>query len=330
MRGALMRLFTVQQHRAVLSENECNVAAAAQYNWLLPEGSKIVVSRQNVKYWRRLFAENDGNMAKTDRQLKLDRVLCSPTPIPQGLPEMHSEFDPDRVYSCILHIPDQHAPYQHKDTIPFLVAVAKAFKPDLVVNAGDETDKHAMSFHDSDPNLDSAGAELERAKVFLSALAAVFPQQLLCDSNHGSMHYRKAKAHGIPVQYLKTYRDILFPNGGGDGWTWAESWRVRTPLGDVLFKHQASGSVLVDAAHNQCNLMVGHNHGNFSVEYSASSACLYWGAYGGCLIDKDSLAFAYGKHTLRKPVLGCTVILNGRPMLIPMVLDQDGRWIGEL
>jgi hypothetical protein len=325
-----MRLFTLEQHREVLAAEECNVAAAAGYNWILPEHTKVFVSRQNVKYWRKLFADNGGNMAKTDRQLKQARVLRAPDPVPQGLPTYHGSFDPNRVYECILHIPDQHAPYHHKDTIAFVKAVAEAFKPDLIINAGDETDKHAMSFHDSDPNLDSAGAELEKAKLFLSALAAVFPNQLLCDSNHGSMHYRKAKAHGIPVQYLKTYRDILFPNGDGEGWVWAESWRVRTPMGDVLFKHQASGSVLVDAAHNQCNLMVGHNHGNYSVEYSASSACLYWGAYGGCLIDKDSLAFAYGKHTLRKPVLGCSIILRGRPMLIPMVLDTEGRWIGEL
>ena len=322
MRGSLMRRFTNEQHLEILTANTCNVAAAKVYTYTAPG---IKVSRQNVKYWRKLFIKNDGNMAKTDRQLKTQRKLREPEPLND-----RSEFNALRKYNCILHIPDQHAPYHHKDTIPFLKAVKAAFSPDLIVNAGDETDKHAMSFHDSDPNLDSAGAELEKAKLFLAELAQVFPDMLLCDSNHGSMHYRKAKAHGIPVQYLKTYRDILFPNGGGDGWHWAESWRIKTPLGDVLAKHQASGTALVDAAHNQCNLLVGHNHGNYSIEYSASSALLYWAVYGGCLIDKDSLAFAYGKHTLRKPVLGCTVILEGRPMLVPMVLDREGRWIGEL
>ena len=322
MRGSLMRRFTNEQHLEILTANTCNVAAAKVYTYTAPG---IKVSRQNVKYWRKLFIKNDGNMAKTDRQLKTQRKLREPEPLND-----RSEFNALREYNCILHIPDQHAPYHHKDTIPFLKAVKAAFSPDLIVNAGDEADKHAMSFHDSDPNLDSAGAELEKAKLFMAELAQVFPDMLLCDSNHGSMHYRKAKAHGIPVQYLKTYRDILFPNGGGDGWHWAESWRIKTPLGDVLAKHQASGTALVDAAHNQCNLLVGHNHGNYSIEYSASSALLYWAVYGGCLIDKDSLAFAYGKHTLRKPVLGCTVILEGRPMLVPMVLDREGRWIGEL
>lgn len=46
---------------------------------------------------------------------------------------------------------------------PFLRHVRDTYGPDMVVNMGDETDGHAISFHDSDPNLDSAGVELEKA-----------------------------------------------------------------------------------------------------------------------------------------------------------------------
>lgn len=92
-----------------------------------------------------------------------------------------------------------------------------------------------MSFHDSDPNLDSAGAELERGKKFLKKLHSEFPQVLVCHSNHGSMTYRRAKAHGIPVQLVRRYRDIVFPGLDASGWSWADSWKVSTPLrlGDV-------------------------------------------------------------------------------------------------
>ena len=31
-----------------------------------------------------------------------------------------------------------------------------------------------------------------------------------------------------------------------------------------------------------------------------------------------------------KPIMGCSVILEGRPMLIPMIMNNDGRWIGRL
>lgn len=322
MRGTLMRLFTVACHQQVLEEHSCNVKAAEAYNELVPGAG---VTRQNVKYWRLIFGDEKPNMAKADRELKEQRHIQQPLALVGD-----SRFNPERQYHCVLVIPDQHAPYHHKDAIEFLIAVAARFKPDLVVNLGDELDFHAMSFHDSDPNLDSAGPELAKGTAWLQQLASVFPYQLICDSNHGSMTFRRAKAHGLPVQLIKSYRDVVFPEGGGDGWHWAESWRVQTPLGPVMFKHQPSGDILGDAAHNACNLMVGHHHGKFEISYTASSAHLYWGAYSGCLIDKDSYAFAYGKHSLRKPVIGCTVIIDGRPMLVPMVLNSDGRWNGSL
>lgn len=321
MRGQLMRMFTESQHKSVLTGHKCNVAAAGAYNNIVNCG----VTRQNVKYWREVFGPERTNMARADRVLKEGRKLRTPDPI-----FCDQVFSPERVYRSILVIPDQHAPYQHQDFLDFLKTTAAAFNPELVINLGDELDYHAMSFHDSDPNLDSAGTELEKGKVWLHKLAEAFPHQLICDSNHGSMAFRKAKHSGIPVQLIRGYREVVFPDGGGDGWHWAESWRVRTPAGDVMAKHQASGGILVDAAHNQCNLIVGHNHGNFSVEYTASSSHLYWGCYSGCGIDKDAMAFAYGKHTLRKPVLGCTVILDGLPMLIPMRLTSKGRWTGRL
>lgn len=322
MRAKLRDLFGEDVHHLVLLNNSCNVQAAKAYTALAPDG--VTISRQLVKFWRKLYAP-EARANKVMQELKQSRKLKTPEPLGRG-----GLYGDGKKFGTIMVIPDMHAPYHHQDALSFLERVRDRYCPDLVVNLGDEADKHAMSFHDSDPNLHSAGDELARTIPVMEALAKLFPDMLLCDSNHGSMHYRKAKHHGIPVQYLKDYRDILLPNGGGECWHWAESWRVRTALGDVLFKHQPSGPILGDAAHHQCNLMVGHHHGKFSVEYAASSARLYWGAYSGCLIDKDSLAFAYGKHTLYKPVLGCTVIIRGVPVLIPMLLNADGRWVGRL
>lgn len=315
-----MRLFTTEQHKQILGDFEDNNTAAAAYEAL--SGNNI--SRQVVAYWRTIFIENDGKLANADRALKGKRVLRKPSLPAKSRPD----FVPE-VAMSILVIPDQHAPYEHPDFLRFLGAVRDTFNPDLVVNLGDELDFHALSFHDSDPNLDSAGAELERGKRFLWKLHKMFPKMLVCDSNHGSMVFRRAKAHGIPVQAIKSYKEVIFPNKGGQEWHWAENWCVQTPMGEVMFKHQSS-NILTDAAHNSCNLVVGHSHGNFSIEYSASSSHLYYGMYCGCGIDKDALAFAYGKHSLRKPILGCGVILSGRPFLIPMELNRDGEWIGCL
>lgn len=321
MRGHLKNLFTVEQHKAILAMTSCNVSAAELYN---REAGGVVIGRQNVKYWRQLYAE-DTKPAKVILKLKGERKLRKPEALGRG-----GLFKRSRLYQCIVVMPDLHAPYHHRHALAFMKAVRDKYQPDLVVNLGDETDKHAMSFHDSDPNLMSAGDELEASIKVMAELEKIFPVMLLCDSNHGSMHFRKAKAHGIPVQYLKSYREILFPTGGGKRWNWAYNWRVNTAMGEVMFKHQPSGPILHDASHNRCNLMVGHHHGKFTIEYGASSALLYWGAYSGCLIDKDNEAFAYGRHTAFKPILGCSVIQNGVPTLIPMLLDSNGDWVGHL
>ena len=320
MRGTLMRLLTKDQHVVILTKYDDNTEAAKAYT----KKMKQDVSPQNVRYWRTIFIVNEGNMAKTDRILKQDRKLRPADPDQDigVLPDL------DKVYHCILHIPDQHAPYAHPDALDFLAAVKAAFPVDLVVNAGDEADGHAISFHDSDPNLDSAGVELEKAKAWLSDLAFIFPEQLVCSSNHGSLVYRKAKVHGIPAQMIKSYRDILFPGGKAKRWSWADSWIVQTPLGPVMFRHSSSNP-LGDAAHSRCNLMVGHAHTKLEVQYTESTDFMYWGATGGCLIDRDSPAFAYATGA-KKAAIGCTVILEGRPMIIPMIRDQNNRWIGRL
>ena len=321
MNRQLMRRMTPEQHREVLSEHDSNVDAAKVYS----QKMQVEVSRQLVRYWRKIYLECQSKAA-ADRELRKNLKLIKPLPDDDVGAET---YVPEKAYR-ILVIPDLHAPYHHKDALKFLAAIKDAFQPDLVVNLGDELDGHALSFHESDPNLDSAGVEFEKAKGMIHELHDLFPKMLICHSNHGSLVYRRAKAHGIPVQMIKTYREMLFPDGGGQGWSWRYAWRVSTPLGDVTFKHQASGQPLLDAAHTGTNLITGHEHGNFDVQYAASSDRLYWAARSGCLIDNDSLAFAYGKHTRNKPILGCTIIVNGIPTQYPMLLDEDGNWIEEV
>jgi len=234
-------------------------------------------------------------------------------------------------HNLILVIPDLHIPYHHQDAFDFLSQLKGIYAHErpTVVCLGDELDNHALSFHDSDPNLDSAGAELNRAREAVSQLESIFPEMRLCHSNHGSLHYRRAKAHGIPVEYLRTYREVLFPNGKGQGWDWAYSHELQTKNGPVLFRHQCTGNPKDAAAHEGTNLVVGHHHGRFDLAYGASTRRLYWGATSGCLLDKDSLAFAYGREAMHKPILGAMVIINGIPTHIPMILDEEGRWINR-
>lgn len=291
------------------------------------------VSQELARYWAMQYEQKRKNgqtyqtLSVANKKLKEERKLREPS-----LDDYKATADvTESKHNSILVIPDIHAPYHHPDTIEFLIAVAAKYKPDTVVNLGDETDHHGLSYHDSDPNLDSAGVELVKARGFLHQLHAVFPVMKLCHSNHGSMLHRKAKTHGIPADMIKSYREVLFPNGGGEGWEWDYSHRMTLPNGEpVQFQHQASGSLLDAAAHERCNLVVGHFHAKYSIEYSASKAALYWAMFGGCLIDSKSLAFAYGENFKHKPIIGCSVIIDSLPILVPMRLGDAGRWVGKL
>ena len=107
-------------------------------------------------------------------------------------------------HNCILVISDLHIPYHHKQSFEFLKAIKKKYKIDYVLNIGDELDAHALSMHDSDPDLYSAGHELEEAKIHIKELEKIFPQMTLIHSNHSSLIYRRALKHGMPKAYLKS------------------------------------------------------------------------------------------------------------------------------
>jgi len=66
------------------------------------------------------------------------------------------------------------------------------------------------------------------------------------------------------------------------------------------------------------------------VQYSSSPTKLIWGMNVGCRIDPTSYAFAYNARQSNRPVIGTGVILDGKPRLLPMLLDGRNRWKGEI
>jgi len=227
----------------------------------------------------------------------------------------------------VLIISDTHIPYHHKDLIPFLKDLKQIIKPDRVIHIGDELDKHAMSFHDSDPDLPSAGDELKISLPIIKELETIFPVVDLLDSNHGSLVYRRSLKYGIPKAYLKHYNDFL---NVGKGWQWHDDLTIKTPTGPVYFCHGKIADVLKLAQSMGMSCVQGHYHSSFNLKYYGNSLGLYFGLQVGCLIDKDSLAFRYNKTQRARPLIGCGVIIDGLPKLIPMVLDKHGRWCGKI
>lgn len=242
----------------------------------------------------------------------------------------------------VLLISDLHAPHQHPDALSFLVAIRDAIKPTRTISVGDETDYHDLSFHDSDPDLDSASAELEKARKFLRALAKELPDMDLAESNHGAMPYRRAHAHGLPSRLMRGYREVLFgeddgtggvhfPGGLGAGWRWHPQIRLDLPNGSVGWvRHGYGNDLLRIARENGCCLVQGHHHGLLEARHARLLHREIWAMSVGCLIDPTHPAFAYGKSSRVQPVIGCGVILDGEPIAVRMPLDKRGRWTGRL
>lgn len=229
--------------------------------------------------------------------------------------------------SRILLISDLHIPYHHPDALEFLQHLKDKYNPTRVICMGDELDKHSLSFHDSNPDLPSAGDELRNSLPVIKKLKEMFPVMDILESNHGSLLYRKAHAFGIPKHYLKTYNDVLEVDSG---WQWHYDMTLDLPNGNKCYLHHGKSANVTKTSQtmSMCSAQ-GHFHETFKIEYWGNPVALYWAMQTGCLIDDNSYAFSYNNVNLKRPIIGTGLIINSMPILEPMILNSSGRWIKE-
>ena len=225
----------------------------------------------------------------------------------------------------ILLISDMHIPYNHKDTLSFLAYLKAKYRPTRVICLGDELDKHSLSYHESDPDLPNAADELRLALPVIAELHKMFPKMDILDSNHGSLVYRKAKTHGIPKHYIKSYNDVL---GVDDGWKWHFDLMITLPDGNKCYLHHGKTARCLQLAEKMgCCAVEGHYHNSFSIEYYSTPFALNWAMQVGCFVDFKSLAFSYANVNIKRPIIGTGLIIDSQPVLAPMLMDEDGNWI---
>jgi hypothetical protein len=249
--------------------------------------------------------------------------------------------------ASVLVVGDLHFPYHHRDALDFVSALCQRYKPDCVVQIGDETDQHAISYHEHDPDLPSAGEEFQRARQCLWDLRDIIGERVrILESNHGSLVQRKRLTAGLPVVSVKSYRDMWFgehrdnadrlileecPKGRPAHWTW--HFDVKLPLctgEEVYFHHGKTANVMKLSQAMGMSAVQGHYHELCGAQYWGTPNGLHFAAQTGCLVDWHSLAMAYAKNNLKRPVLGSLIILDGLAFVVPMVLNNKGRWIRQL
>lgn len=270
---------------------------------------EMQVHRTTLQHW--LKEKNKGVIAK------------------EALQEVHKQYQKggskEHENQRILLVSDMHLPYGHKDTLPFLAYLKAKYKPTRVICLGDELDKHSLSFHSHDPDLASPSDELARALPMIKQLKKMFTKMDILESNHGSLAYRRAKANGIPRGYLKSYNDVL---GVDSDWVWHYEMTITLPNGNKVYLHHGKVADIkkLSTSLGMCAVS-GHYHQTFKVDYWANSLGLYWGMNVGCLIDDKSLAFAYNNCNLHRPLIGTGLIIDSQPVLVPLLMNENGDWI---
>lgn len=240
------------------------------------------------------------------------------------------ETKPKRIIGLdqrILIISDLHFPYAHQDWHPFLKAIKEQYKPEIIISVGDEVDGHSVSFHNSESSLFNPDAELEKAIEEIHHLRDLFPKMYLCESNHGSLIYRRVKAENIPIRHIVPL-DQLYetPN-----WSWHHEIMLETDCGFTTIVHGKTGGYNKLSNDQGCNAIQGHYHSKFELTWSQSSMGARYNMIVSCLIDQESMAYNYGKNFSKKPIHGVGWINEiGEPCLIRMKLDEHGRWHGKL
>jgi hypothetical protein len=197
----------------------------------------------------------------------------------------------------------------------------------MVIHIGDETDNHAMSFHPSDASLYSAGDELKAARDVLWQIEELYPKVTLLESNHGSLAYRKAKVGGIPKEMLRPYEQVLMTQK----WKWVRNLTVTLPNKQpCFFTHGQSANTRTYTLNKGMSAVQGHFHEKFEIVMWGNEERLNFGMTVGCLIDDDSMAFQYNNVFVKRPIIGCGIIIDSQPRLLPLVMRSNGRWNGRI
>jgi hypothetical protein len=223
----------------------------------------------------------------------------------------------------LLAIGDMHVPRHHPSAVEFLRAIKAEFDPDVVVQVGDETDFHGLSFHERDPNLPGISQELAAARTIMRGLQELFPRMHLLESNHGSLLYRQALHHGIPNEMVRTYQEVLQV---GAGWSWRYELRVQTRAGVVHLEHGQKATARTMSRQLGCNVIQGHRHAECYVDTWHSWEATRFAAQTGALINNADRAFWYNRKARLAPVIASVVVLDGEPVIVRLNEAKSGQW----
>jgi len=270
-------------------------------------------------------------MAKAPKPQPMDDEQTAPGTPPPLLsdpkkPDVDAYLEAPRVMpfaNRLVAIGDMHMPRHHPDALEFLAAIKSEFDPDCNLSVGDEADFHGLSFHERDPDLTGPSEELRATRAWIAKLQELFPKLWIIESNHGSRLYRKALAHGIPQEMVKSYNDVLQV---GAGWSWLYTMTINTKTGPIHVEHGQKMTARTMSRRLGMSVIQGHRHGESFAEWWNNSLRPMFAMQTGCLIDNRDRGFWYNRNYREHPIISSGVVLEGEPFVIRLGEAKSGRW----
>ena len=212
----------------------------------------------------------------------------------------------------VLVIPDTHFPFQVDGYLDFLIDIYEKYNCNTVVHLGDLIDSHYSSYHESNPDMDGAGVELQKALDEVRKLSEAFPAMKVCIGNHDAIPARKAFTGGVSKRWVKSIDEILTEEGiDVSGWEFADEHIID----GVKYTHGTGRIAKTRMMQSGCSIIQGHYHGRSSVEWLDNRFNRTFAMQLGALIDDSNAAFAYAKNYADSHH-NCGVVIDGKVPII--------------
>ena len=207
-----------------------------------------------------------------------------------------------------LVIGDLHCPADHEDYLQFCLDMKRKYKTNNTVFIGDIIDHEAISAHDKNPALPGALDEFHQAINRVMRWHLAFKHSVVCIGNHDARVHKKAVKNGIPEFYLKSYSDTYHT----PHWNWDYSYEC-----DGVYYTHGDGwggqypSFNAAKARLQ-SVVCGHHHSLASINWMKGPTTMYFGMNVGCGVDQRHAALTYSRPHLKKAVLSCGIVIDGK------------------
>lgn len=299
------------------------------YNWLLSKPGYLKKGAVEVSFNQK-FTNNITDVDIALKQARIDYKKLSVkselvTPVIEKSVKIPSNATSVNIIKSnwydinnVLCIADTHEPFCKEGYLEHCKEVKEKYHCGTVVHLGDEVDLCAISQWEKDPDGFSAGTEAELAQLAMEKWYKAFPNTFVCIGNHTARPFRLAITAGLPKKFLKTYEEAW---NAPKGWKWSEHWEFNGTLYTHGTGMSGEKAAITLATRYRQNVVLGHIHSSAGIQYNASKIDLVWGMQLGGAIDDKSYAAAYAKDQLKKSIVGCGVVLNGKlPVYEPMIL----------